>query len=472
MSKKVTEKLPYWEFRKVLMICMQGMTQKEYAELTGISQAHINRMVNQPVISRPQKALLQKMLRHLPAMVSPYELFASCGYEAVVARTAWREVRMQQSIAERIACNVQDLHDVVNRMKQDMTLFKKLEDMLMPFCLTYGLNYQTLRFEHDLIWENPTGHRGQIGVPCRIRWSVPYNREFLYDMWQYVVFYFIQTSDGYFIQDVAADAVTLSEYGVLDVNFINSNSDISLLDTPFVVSGTLIKRSYLVSIQQYGNPYTMDEDGNPIFTPLKNQTWGRGSFITEIPNGFHAYMLANKEWFCESANERQMIQNLERLHVPADADELSRVSGGYAYRNAMGYLAVLLAILNRKAKAKGLWFEIEYGISESEQTYLKPCLFVREEKYLTRGDVDEEALHQLDAFLRTELKELQVLTYGTVMVYHTDLVDVRESSFWQEPLTGDIPGWDAYKLTKEAWMKKHGISIMGCSHVIKEKDYD
>lgn len=465
MSRTVTDaktvKKEYREFRRLLTICMDGYTQKEYADMIGISGAHLNRMVNQPVIGRPTVKILQAMLTHLPSEVNPYDLFESCGYTASVARFAWRQVRMHETMAERMSKNAQDLTYVVDALKKQMCVFPRIEDILSPFCNHFGLNYQKLRFFEDLAQDGGENHLGQIGIPCRITWSVPYNTEFIYEIWQYVIFYFINVEHGYLLADVATDGASLDAYQVLTEEEKHElrAEDVPLSQLPFVAHGYLRKRSYYVTMQSYTNPFTMDENGNPILTPMKNLIWGRGSFITELPSHFHDYMKANREFFQDTEEERIIMENLEKLKVPAKADEIHRIVNGYEYRNARGYAACLLVVLVRKAKQNGYKFQIEYGCSEDEDVYLKPCLFVAENWYLSRNEVDEDALHEIDIFLSNEFTNLMLSTYGTVLVSHTEFLDLRESSFWQAPLSYEYYGWDMYKKEKEAWLKSQGKDV-------------
>ena len=457
-------KREYREFRKLLTLCMDGHTQKEYAEMIGISGAHLNRMINQPVIGRPSVKVLSAMLKALPAGISPYDLFESCGYASNIARLEWRKYRMNQSIAERIVCNVRDLQYMVDEMRKQMRVFARMEDVLNPICTMYGLNYQKLRFYHDLTMENEEGHEGQIGVACRMFWSLPYGPRFIYDICQYVVFYFIEVKDGYLLADVAADGQTLRKYGVLDMDMelsesIRAEEELSQQNMPFVAFGTLHVRPQYVAIQKHLDDCVLDEDGNPIQTPMKTMVWGRGSFLTAMPAHFQSYFLKNSQYFEETEEEQSMTNRMKALKTGAREQEMLRILNGYDYRNASGYLACLLAILSRKAKAKGLTFTIEYGCSEDHTEFLRPCLFVKEAWFLSRNEVDEDALSEIDAFLTTEFLDLAVPSYGTVLVSHTDFVDLRETSFWQGPLSYEYYGWDVYKKDKEKWLEANGLPV-------------
>ena len=55
------EKKEYTKFRELLRKAMGSMNQKDFAEKAGISIVHLNRLLNNPVISRPSKETLRKI---------------------------------------------------------------------------------------------------------------------------------------------------------------------------------------------------------------------------------------------------------------------------------------------------------------------------------------------------------------------------------------------------------------------------
>lgn len=70
----------YEDFRRLLHKGLSGMKQAELAERSGISPEHLNRMLNQPEISRPKLKTLEKLSKAVRGGVTLSDLMKSCGY--------------------------------------------------------------------------------------------------------------------------------------------------------------------------------------------------------------------------------------------------------------------------------------------------------------------------------------------------------------------------------------------------------
>ena len=81
----------YEEFRKILRNGIGTRSQKEFAEQTGISREHLNRMLNNKNIPQPSKETLGKLTPHLPN-TSYNELLTACGYDTVSIEDRVKEV--------------------------------------------------------------------------------------------------------------------------------------------------------------------------------------------------------------------------------------------------------------------------------------------------------------------------------------------------------------------------------------------
>lgn len=70
----------YKEFRKLLRNGIGSRSQKQFAEETGISKEHINRMLNNKEIDRPTVGTLDKIAAAMDT-VALDDLLISCGYK-------------------------------------------------------------------------------------------------------------------------------------------------------------------------------------------------------------------------------------------------------------------------------------------------------------------------------------------------------------------------------------------------------
>jgi hypothetical protein len=70
----------YKKFRELLLLCIGGRSQRAFAQETGLSTFHLNKLINSPVIARPNRSTLFTLAEHSEGRVSYPELSEACGY--------------------------------------------------------------------------------------------------------------------------------------------------------------------------------------------------------------------------------------------------------------------------------------------------------------------------------------------------------------------------------------------------------
>ena len=70
----------YKMFRDLLLLCIGGRSQRAFAQETGLSTFHLNKLINSQVIARPNRSTLFTLAEHSEGRVTYPELSEACGY--------------------------------------------------------------------------------------------------------------------------------------------------------------------------------------------------------------------------------------------------------------------------------------------------------------------------------------------------------------------------------------------------------
>ena len=106
------EKKEYKEFRELLRTAMGELSQQEFADKAKISRGHLNRLLNNELISRPSAETLCQIAK-ASSGIDESAFFYSCGYSAADYRKADRFSRSSLSTEDRIKRFADDLRKKV-----------------------------------------------------------------------------------------------------------------------------------------------------------------------------------------------------------------------------------------------------------------------------------------------------------------------------------------------------------------------
>ena len=120
----MAEKAEYREFRELLKRAIGSeRTQAQFAAQSGITPAHLNRLLNSETISQPSKATLMKIAGCANTPLPLKVLLSACGYEA---EQAISEELEKLPIRERVNRFAALIESGLNAMTQNPTRFKSI----------------------------------------------------------------------------------------------------------------------------------------------------------------------------------------------------------------------------------------------------------------------------------------------------------------------------------------------------------
>lgn len=431
----MAEKREYTEFRSLLKEAMGNKSQKEFAEMTGLSSEHLNRMLNQALIARPSEQTLQKIVQAVP-MLDARALYSSCGYEPR-GRIMMDLAKMSLTDVMRMVAT--KLKMGFSLMVQEMRCWPSLDDVLREYRSRYGWELFNIQVSNDTWKQNMDEfHKGYYSVFCVAHWMKSNGLLTYHKGETFFMLYFMKLDNGmYFLTDVAIDGRTLSLYGNLPEylkEMVYEDGE-DMTSFPYCCVTTEKQRpenSGLVKLQ------------NAIFgrreeTELYSMQYGLGAVYEGTPARFVDYVLENQDYFGFSAREQEIMDNLSDIQAGTSSFTPEQATEGFYFDGTEGPGAILTAILHRKfgkpAADRDFVFDVDYGESAQYTDYLKPCIFIREEYYTAYGKMDKGRYEYLKKLLGEEFRKMGLPTIGGVLVYDTFGVDLNGVADEQEPLS-------------------------------------
>lgn len=418
----MAEKKEYTEFRELLKEAMNGKTQKEFAELSGLSTEHLNRMLKQDVIAQPSEQTLRKILKAAP-LLNAYRLYEVCGYQARcevlgdLNRLTLSEA--MHSVAERLQNGFQE-------MIGEHHIYDSMADVLKAYTCRHGWNLQNIRLQmFTPKSQTDKDHKGAYATFGTVSWlksEVQTRKYYTVDTYFMLYFYKLDTNQ-YLISDVAIDGKTLSIYGRIPDDYLEmvyeDGEDIKTF--PFVALAT----------EHYRKPVGNSPEERlleALFGEKENERemydvdFGIGTMLENTPAGFVDYVVKNAEYFQRTGLECEITDALKDVATGCNELSVDDIVADYYFDGVKGSIAVITAIMYRKfykenAKPEDKSFEVHYGMSCEYQEYLRPCLYVEEGDYLCYNRLDKERKAYIENCLKEEFRLLQIHEMCDVLVY-------------------------------------------------------
>lgn len=202
----MSDKNEYLDFRKLLRDAIgAARTQQQFAEASGLSLGHLNRMLNNKEISRPALSTLEKIAKASEGRVSLFELRASCGY---VDKLMNRTFSKEEVIYERDREIMQGWKDGIFAFTAKPSRFQSLDDFFSTVDMLYGIpgaKFSVL----ETVDYNGTGKRGaEKYANAMIVWD---DTAYIYRL-GVTLFYCETVGGGVVVLDAAFDLETLFGY--------------------------------------------------------------------------------------------------------------------------------------------------------------------------------------------------------------------------------------------------------------------
>lgn len=432
----MAEKKEYIEFRSLLRQAMGGMTQKAFADASGLSVEHLNRLLNSDVISRPSKSTLKKIV-DVGADINPFDLYESCGYEKIDCRVGVRVSQHKMSFEENLKQNAKNLHDSFCFMIRDANMFPSINYMITRYMSRYALDLRKIFYDDNRMIANHTQHKGDWALPCKAVWHVEKSARQHYEVHTYFAVFGVNLVNGsVMVTDIAVDAATLNDLGFIPQPYIDElyADGTNINDLPYFAVNQLktnplsVERRLLNSI--FG---IQDDEDEPECMHLFSVKYGRGSIYEKTPEGFAEYIYKNQKYFDADEVEAELFEELKcKYALPAES--MDKVFAEYSFMGASGTAGAVLAVMTRKFKDAGYEFEVSYDESEEYADILKPCIYVHEDYYCNGVTLDRDKLALVDEKLKEEFMVLKMPTYGDTITYTSTSVNYKDLSGSQKPL--------------------------------------
>lgn len=191
------------KYRELVRKAIGSRTQKDFAEIAGLSPYNLNRMLNDPEssLSSPRKSTLQKIADASEGRVSYAQLMKACGYpvqEAVTKIHSLTKEEQNFELAKRLC-------DIVSNMFTGAMKYSSIEQFMETILLSNG--WDSVRGH---VWRNldytGAGHKGAERMAhCSMIW-----RNMKYDCrLDFTLFYCETAGGGVIILDSVFDLATL-----------------------------------------------------------------------------------------------------------------------------------------------------------------------------------------------------------------------------------------------------------------------
>lgn len=428
----MTEKREYREFRELLRKAMGTQSQKAFAEACGLSPEHMNRLLNNPVISRPSKATLLKIL-NASGQVDGSELYRSCDYSVEDSNMdVWRK-RKGLPVKKQLDLTAELIQSKLQAMQKRIGIYSSLEELVHTFLHEIAPVITRVRKVNSRDWMDSGNKYRRRAVCCIGCWQILQDATYTLEVetW-FVLFYELLSNGNVILMDSAVDMETLSHWGFLPEPYLEQlyedGEDIKELPS----FSTVTRKVKTKPSAEEQLLRTLFGDPDEVSLDLRYWKTGRGSVWKETPSRFVEYVLENEAYFSVNEEEQELLE--EMRDVGALTKELEEELLSYGFGDSHGTPAIALAILNRKAKAAGHSFDVEFDVSVEHTDVLAPVLYVSDDACMHAGSYSKELLQEVDGWLKPELAAMGLLTYGDTNAYVSVSVPVKDLLEGQQPM--------------------------------------
>lgn len=350
----------YKEFRKLLRNGIGSRSQKQFAEETGISKEHINRMLNNKEIDRPTVGTLDKIAAAMDT-VALDDLLISCGYKIY-------------DIKNRAIESTGEVKSALNTvLAEPFNNWKSINDMLETVNMLYvsNINGEFRAINTGTCEESKEHHWADSYAILEFKW-----REGDYSCKTWAILFFTETKSGRIIPtNYIMDLESLIKYNAVTENMAG-NKEHSVLgkDGTYVYFRNIKKPTENEVKETRLFSWLFSGKGRYITTAI-----GYGFYYPHTPDGFKQYLMAHAASFCTTKENRELFQTA--MEPGADVDSLF---AGYEGKNGFssGTGAVVADILSMETGKEFLYMpKDEYikndGMGEEHQN--DSCVMVEEE---------------------------------------------------------------------------------------------
>lgn len=377
-NEKEENKKEYREFRELLLKGIGSRSQLAFAEETGISKGHLNRLINNELISRPKKSTLINFAKHMTT-VTYAELLEACDYE--VLPIAERVKEFEKSLQEGVS-ELSGLYDSLD------SFFDTLDTLYMPEA---DVEFQMA----EKITENKNRRfaNAEVKKEGKAVWKDPD--------------YFCVTNFEIYYTETKSNKI-------LPIG-------IELLETPMkdedgkeIMSATTYsKRSKDPSLEErilrviFG---TSEDDLRPIMIK------GAGISYDYTPEGFRDFLIKHSGTFCKTKENVRVYQKI----INANDSELDQICEEYYEEEweAHGSGAIVANIMRAETGRLYAYYDPDERIDPKIRN-----AFIMEE--FGQGDNDRISQDRLIE-LYSYAKELKVPTFGMCHYMMTAGIDKRQ----------------------------------------------
>jgi transcriptional regulator with XRE-family HTH domain len=421
----MTEKKEYLEFKTLLQKCIGTRSQTKFADESGLSQEHINRMLRNDIISRPSKATLNKILSASNDAVTYQELYKSCGYDDEDAKFSVRQLRHSMDLADRMRQASKDLEAGFQAIIAESNVYASIGDAARRFTEKYSVEPFVLYTSKTEIASDIASKKGEFYKQCKVKWMVvdKKDRSKGQSIENYFVLFYVRTTNNNLVlTDVAVDAHTLIECDAIPATFQDmmeqDGADLQSLD--FFAVATEVERNPSVEEERLLKAIF----GEPDLSQAKilgNTEYGRGFVYSETPRDFCSFVLNHKEAFCSSEEATELYEELEskvKKGTSITEEYINELFKNQYCEGARGTAAVVLSIISSEVADRKLPFRVEYGESEEYEDVFPPCIYVNDTAWSDEcGYTIKEKKQAVDEVMLAYAKELHMPTYGDTIVY-------------------------------------------------------
>ena len=353
------------EFKRLLKKGIGTRTQKEFADVTGVTPITINRMLNDEKISCPKASTLEIFAKHMSS-VTLRQLFDACGYDYPCITDKVREKEL-------------DILDFLSATNSNFIAYDNMES----FKTVLGNKYGKVRIAYTDTELTDSVNAAEYYAIVHIVWS--------YDIYccetQFKIFYFKTSKDNKIV-------IVANDIGI-EPDYIKKSSDNTVQNHTVIID-----TKTLTSIKETN--HTMEERLlRAIFGELDSDrvtvTYaGVGFYVDETPAGFIDFLNAHADTFCRTKENSKLYRSA--LEPKADVDKIFsdfRDNGG-----ARGPLAVISYIMSKETNKDYMYWD------ESDES---PCIMYR----YPNDIVDDINITEL-RYLHDCAKTLQIEEFGTV----------------------------------------------------------
>ena len=359
----MSEKFELYEFRKLLKKGIGEHSQKDIADKCGISQAHLNRLLNQQFIGVPSKSTLERLSKGLDN-ISYVDLLLTCGYkdeaEEVLNSTngiSEYQQRLKMPWQVRVELFYKELFNAIKELcSVSAGVYHSIDDLMSivtTLYMTEDTNWNIRKKECEL--KNNGRFAGwavcidvsafidgvTYSIPFVLRFYKTNNEDFLFESFSF------KGKDL-----IANDALSESEL----YNFTSKGVQVEC--TEYLLLEYTKKENALLNL--IFNKPTIDG----FFE-------GYGFYLKEVPKHLNQFMLAHKNSFSDNKEEQYIIEQIEN---GTDAVEACSDYTNPSFDDLKGYGYAISIIMHRETK-----LPIEY-LEDTDHDFEDnpPCVMIED----------------------------------------------------------------------------------------------